>query len=387
MAGCAGKFGSLGGVKDERDPALAAVSELRTFSDINQIAFEWDAVTAPTAQGYLLYRELSNGSFKQVAKINDRFATHHTDTGLEPATSYAYFIEAFSDNGTSAPSPVVRATTQPRPDAVGFVQVLDNLPARIKLLWAPHADTRVSGYVIERSEVGAQNWREVARIDGRLSVEFIDSGLKENARFAYRVVARTFDGISSQPSAAVQSAVKPLPQAVANLAASTNLPRQIKLSWQHAPREDFSHYNIYRKGTFAYSLIATSKTAAYTDKLEKDGESYHYKVAAVDTDGQESAGGIAVTGATLAAPAAPAITHAAQQGSAVRLAWASADGRAVGYVVKKTFKGGEREFNVKAAALTDGEVAAGEKYAYRVYAVDKFGLVSEASKEASVVVK
>lgn len=373
--------------KLQKDTTLRAVNELRTFSDITQIAFEWDAVDEAQVEGYLLFRQVGNNSFKEVAKVKDRFSTHYTDTGLEANLSYAYFLQVYGKNGVSEPSATVRARTLPKFASVSHIQVLDKLPNRVKLLWAPHSDLRVSGYIIERSAANEAKWHEVAFVKGRLSVEFIDSGLKDNSRFKYRIFAKTYEGLTSLASAEVTSQTKPLPPAVSGVSASFDLPRQIKLAWQYTAASDFSHFNIYRKSGFAYSLIAQSKTTTFTDKIGEDAESFSYKITAVDNDGLESHKSPEASGKTLDAPASPNINHIAQNGKAVVLSWSSADARSVGFVVQRINKKQIKEFSTKATSFTDNGIVSGEKYSYKVLAVDKFGLSSKASKEASLAVQ
>lgn len=64
----------------------------------------------------------------------------------------------------------------------------------------------------------------------------------------------------------------------------------IKLTWGKVPDGDLSHYNVYRSLTSGegFELIAESTNNAFTDSTAEAGNTYYYKVAAVDLSGNTS---------------------------------------------------------------------------------------------------
>jgi len=75
----------------------------------------------------------------------------------------------------------------------------------------------------------------------------------------------------------------------------------------------------------------------------------------------------------------------------VRFSWTSPDGRAVRYTVTKReilglFKINDYTFkNITVTSFSDSQLRPDAKYIYKVYAIDKNGLISEPSEE--IVVK
>ena len=66
-------------LKPKIDKTLPVVTDIKTLSDVNSIAFEWTPVKDARVEGYFLYRGSDGVSLKQVAKINDRFSSHFVD--------------------------------------------------------------------------------------------------------------------------------------------------------------------------------------------------------------------------------------------------------------------------------------------------------------------
>jgi len=375
-------------VNSDEQIKLPTINSLRTLSDMTQIAFEWDVVNDANVEGYYLYRKGEGGEYKEVAKIKDRFTTHYVDTGLSPDTLYTYQLRTYHKSVLSGAGKETAVRTAPVINSVNFVQAVKGLPGRVKILWRPHNDYRVNGYVIERNGLEGDKWEKVAEVKGRLSVEFIDSNLPENSYFRYRILAKTTDGIVSNPSEIVNGQTKALPPVVANLTASTNLPKKIKLTWSGVNATDFSHYNVYKDSTFGYKLLNTTKQTSYTDNVGNDGVEASYKVTAVDKDKQEGQRQtIDVKGASLTKPATPVFVSITQVNNAVSLVWTSSDERVVRFKLLKSSKAGSQNVSVKSQSFRDTGVQIGASYSYSVVSVDKFGIESEPSKQVSIDVK
>ncbi|MCI7447643.1 fibronectin type III domain-containing protein, partial [Campylobacter sp.] len=183
ISGCA--LASLQASKKETlNAELATISNFNTISEMTQIAFEWERSEDPKVAGYNLYRAKDGGELQKIATIKDRFSTHYVDTGLEPNTSYQYAMSTYDKDGAhSQMGSIYTIQTLSSFPAVEFTQVITNLPLKAKIIWSPHEDLRVSSYVIERSKAGANNWSKIAEVKGRLSAEYIDSGLKPEESF------------------------------------------------------------------------------------------------------------------------------------------------------------------------------------------------------------
>lgn len=377
------------------DPNLPIVNELKTISDMTEIAFEWPLMADANISGYYLYRSnpKDNNQLNVIAKLDDKFTTHYVDSALAPSTEYLYELRTYNELGNiSAQGQRISVTTQPLIESVTFIQALYGLPNKIKVLWRPHPDLRVASYILEKSSLSSDSWHEVARINGRLNVEYIDNSVEPGQNYRYRISVKTYSGIISAPSKVVDAQTKALPNMVMNLSASVNLPKKIILTWDPNSNDDFNHYAIYRatNDIFPMTKIATTLDTAYEDLINDNGVNYYYKVTAVDSDGLESPRqNNAVVGSTLATPKEPIFSSVRFNGSSVELSWnQGSDSRAVKYKITKSSSEGENIiYDINSQNYSDFEVRRGVEYTYKIQAIDEFGLESKYSQKAVVITK
>lgn len=386
MSGCAMEgFGAREALSDE----LPRVGAMRSIADVSSVAFEWDLVNDSRVDGYYLYRkETSDVEFLRVGRVDSRFGAHYVDRGLKPNTQYLYKIITYNkaSNTISHDSDVIEVQTLSLAPLL-FAKAMSGYPRKIKVLWAPHADPRVSGYVIEREDRG--EWRSVGEVDSRLLVEYLDTELEDGKEYQYRVIPRTHDKVLGTPSEILHASTKPKPPIVTGIKATTELPKRIELAWNPSRQSDVISYKLYRstRDDRGFSEHATLKgETQFNDVIDADGREYFYKVSAVDTDGIESLlQELPVKGRTLPLPVAPIIEYARIENEQVVLRWAATDPRGMEYVVYKhegsLFGKSERFISVKELQFYDREVSAGEKYRYCVASVDENGLESKCSEE------
>ncbi len=359
------------------------------IADITSIAFEWKPVSDPRVVGYYVYRNTPGSEDKKlerVATIDSRFATHYVDHDLKPGSEYQYRFATITKEGSeSVASETMLVATQPMIAPVSFFQSVGNMPRSAKLLWRPHPNGKINGYIIERQNVTDQKWSEVATITGRLNAEFIDRDLKDGQVYFYRIRATTFDKLSTEPSETTKVVTKPLPSEIKSIVATNNIPRAINLTWAPSEITDLSHYNIYRSanpnGSFDYhvKLEATN----FTDTITEDGKFYFYKITAVDKDGLESAiSPVATQGSTLSKPQTPIAYEGKIVNKAAELQWKNNDPRTVSYTVVKTTKKSwiSRESvdinNITGTTFRDTDIKADTGYLYEIMSVDKDGIRS-----------
>ncbi|MBS4235144.1 fibronectin type III domain-containing protein [Campylobacter vulpis] len=358
--------------------SLPKVQNLKSISDLSNVAFEWEPLYGENIQGFYLYRSSEKEpQMKLVATIKDKFQTHYVDTKLESGTKYQYMMKTFNEQGHfSEEGQVIEIATQPRPEPLAFVQAITNLPERIKLIWRPHTDLRVNAYIIEKKRVEDKKFAKIGEVKNRLSAEFIDE-VKANENFLYRVSALTFDGIQSEPSEVLNSTSKALPPEITHLSASNDLNGKIILSWDTPVYEDFSYFKIYATSSsfLPFTLLAKTDKNNYEDIVQGAGESKQYKITMVDKDGLESPmPKKSVEGKTLGLPASPSIILAQITSEGIVLEWVDNDNRAVEYEVRRY--GGEQNAvfkGIKEKRLRDIKALAGVEYSYEVIGIDELG--------------
>lgn len=389
MSGCAMPELSLP-KKQSTNEHLPMINSFNTISDMTQIAFEWQRVDDPEVAGYEIYRAQNGEELKKIATIKDKYATHYVDTKLSPATTYEYAMATYDKNGASSLLGTrYSVQTEQALGAVEFVQVLSDLPTRAKVIWAPHDDVRVSGYIIERNDMSENKWKKIAEVKGRLVAEYIDTNLIPAHTYSYRIIAKTSDGVKSAVSEQGSANVKPLPHEVLNLIASSKEPKKIVLSWERSPEEDIKHYVIYsaRSNYLPATKLATTQDTRYEDYIDSNGATRYYKVTAVDITGGESPKQEAyVQGSTLPAPNEPSISTARYNGASVELAW-SGDSRSRSYKIYKKSKSGAVIIPATSTSYYDGDIEMGQSYTYEISALDEYGLESDKSRKAIVETK
>ena len=375
------------------DSSLPQIESVRTMADITEIGFEWSPSYGDNVEGYNIYR-LDGSKMKKIATIKDKYTSHYVDTKLTPDTQYSYRFTTFSaQKRESQPSQIITATTIGSIDSVTFVKAVTGLPNRVKLVWKPHAMDRVESYLIERNEFKSNKWEEVGKVDGRLNAEYIDSGLKDNYVYRYRVKVKTFDGIVSKPSEIVEAHTKPLPKPITGIKSTVDLPKKIILSWNPASESDFSHYKIYRSinSVMFYSYHGKTKSTEFEDLVSDNGKTYYYKIVAVDIDGLESKQqDNAIVGSTLAAVAAPIVQSVKHDGRSIFIAW-NGDSNAIKYSITKEYKSGG---NTKKQNFTgifelnynDQDTIPGIEYKYNIIAIDKYGIASNPSDSVVITI-
>lgn len=401
ISGCSTK--NLGeGNQPKIDETLEVIdsNSIRTISGITSIAFEWQKVDDSRVIGYNLYRaNLSEEStkLKQVEFIKNRYTSHYLDDDLKPSTKYAYMLSSGTVNDIeSKPSKTFQVMTLPRPEPISFIQAISNLPRQIKVIWRPHQNESIEYYKVFRSTPQDPDWEKLETLDGRLQAEYIDTKLKDNVVYLYKVVAYTFQDIPSLDSEIVKAQTKALPAGVLNLTATNNQPKKITLNWEASPAVDAVRYIIYRNttpdGSFSELKQVNNDTFTFEDFINEDGKRYFYKVTTIDKDGLESSTEVnPVMGITLTKLNKPILTLAQIQGEKAILNWQPGDNRARFYNVYKTIKDGffkvrkEKYTNITDLRYEDKDIVRGVEYNYSIEAVDENGIISERTNETLLV--
>ncbi len=377
--------------KPKIDNTLPTVSKIRSISDMTSIALEWNPIYDDRISGYRIYRSVTGEKFERLKEIKDRYSSHFLDRKLKPGSKYFYAISTFDKDGKeSVLSQPHEASTAPAPEPVPFVEAIDHLPREVKLIWRPHPNPRVQWYLIERSTPQNEEWKQIAELKGRLNAEYIDKGLEDRKIYFYRIKVRTCNGVVSAPTTPVKASTKPRPRVVQGLRATKDLPKRIEVTWLPNPEPDIQYYKVY-KSIFQigpYFVVAKTRKTKYIDLIDEDGVKRYYKVTAVDADGLESfKQDVPAVGQTLAKPLPPVILEQRLENGTLFLRWESPDQRAVSYIIKKkeidgilnvteyTFK------DIKSTTFTDAGLKPGAKYIYKIYAVDRFGIVSKPSEK------
>lgn len=380
------------------DPTLQKVSINGHIESMTTIAFEWKPLTDTRVKGYYVYRnnpEKKNSKFSRQATIETRFVTHYTDKNLKPSTTYVYRFSSYNAKmQESVMGKTYRVTTKPILESVSFFDSIGNLPRMAKLIWRPHDNPAVKGYILERQSIEKPEWIEVCTINNRLQAEYIDRNLDDNRVYKYRLRAITYEGIKSTPSSIVKIVTKPLPKKVSELKATTAKARQIIVSWAANKEKDISHYNVYRSnsGESSYNFYTKVNKNIFIDKINEDGKNYYYKVTAVDKDGLEGhKQEIPAHGSTIDKPETPTLIDVIAKDYSAILSWKNNDERTKTYIIIKTTKDSwissttQNITGITGTTYTVKDLKPDTQYKFQVIAVDANGVKSEPTQAADVL--
>jgi len=267
-------------------PAPGGVQASSLSSD--SIMLSWNAVSE--AIGYKIYRSNSSaGSYTLRNSVGT--TTSYTDNGLSPSTIYYYKVSTLHNNGESAQSSPVSASTS----AEAPIQPPTGLNASalssssIQVTWS--GVSGATGYRVYRSSSasGAYNLTGSAA-----SSPYTDNGLSSGTTYYYKV-SSVKDSQESVQSSTYASATTQTgggtidypPTMPTGLVVSSVYSGSITLTWNSVPTA--TSYNVYRSNTQtgAEAKINTSPvtSASYTDSVPA-GASYFYKVTGVNSSGE-----------------------------------------------------------------------------------------------------
>jgi len=377
---------------------VVSLTQNGVFADMKAIGFEWKGIKDTRVQGIYVYKKTVNEEnldYKYHDTIKSRFVTHYVDENLEPKTQYGYYFKTFSSDAESNPSDERFVNTLPYLDSVSWIHAVQNMPRSAKIIWRPHTNQIVKAYRIDRKSAEDEEWEKLTVVNGRLSAEYIDTELKDNYIYSYRIRVLTYNDITSYSSKIVKVITKPLPKVVTGVFASEKEPKKIKIIWKKTEQSDFSNYNIYRSSSEdgSYDLLASVENNEYIDKIDEDNKIYFYKVSVVDKDTLESKFNDSIAkGQTLAKPKAPFSVITKKSGNNIEVSWQSNDSRVKSYIVKKRIKKGwfsvtsELVSDIKSKLFVDRDVETDATYSYQIYAVDKFSIASEPSETINHIV-
>lgn len=403
------RVGSVGkpskAVRVKTAPPPAAVMDVTAGGlEVRCVPLAWSA-GAEDIVGYNVYRsEAADGEFARLAYVKGRESTTYLDGAKDPGNllddkAYFYVINAVNNIGVEGDdSEIVSATTRPVPPVVQGLAGESFRPREIPFKWTASDDEKVIGYAISRAEPESDSFAEIATVEGRDTTEYLDRGQKSSwfgggssglgnltsgAEYRYRVCAFNTAQARSEWSEPAAATTKFVPEIPKGLAATTNLPRQVQMSWDANPESDIREYvvegssdgrkfkEVTRVATDAGELTATEGRLA-------DNEARWYRIKAIDADTLESGWCEAVEGRAKPAPDAPSDVgfEFADDGAVVR--WTAPEQPDVtGYKIwKKGFLGAEEIGSVEATEFTIGAATLGKGIAVQVSALDADGLES-----------
>jgi len=305
--------------------------------------------------------------------------TQYDDEGLATATTFRYRLVAANAAGQSAVAgPVTASTNLPAdPSSVSATVVSGS---RIDVTWSDNSDSETR-FRIERC--GGQGCSDFAPLDSVAAdvTTFSDLSIDVDAYYTYRVRAVNAAG-SSNPSDPFEINTL-LPLEPAKLALALTQTTEVTLVWSDGSDNE-TGFSIERCAgvgctDFAAIALAVADTQLYRDATVTPGETYSYRIRAVN-----AAGGSAYLperSITATAPAAPtALSASILSASQVRLTWTDNSNSEVGFYIDRCAGPGCSNFAVVDSTIVNdrayqaGGLAVGTSYTFRVRAFNAAGV-------------
>ncbi len=246
-----------------------------------------------------------------------------------------------------------------KPSAPSGLSV-SNTIASLTLKW--NAVTDATGYEIYRAGTDGK----YSKIKTVTSTSYVDTNVKNNTQYSYKIKAYNAAGASAFSTAA---SLKKTQISVSNLKADAN-GSKVQLSWTGGVT-GAEGYVIYRRTEGgSYAEIGRTSGKTYSDTISA-GIKYYYAVAVYS--GSRTEDKCPEVGVMYLAE--PAVTGASNITSGVQVKWSKVTG-ATGYIVyhKGAGKGWARIADIKDGSTvnyTDTTAASGTTYTYTVRAYNK----------------
>lgn len=213
----------------------------------------------------------------------------YADTGLTPATTYMYRIKSVNPTGTSSPSATVTATTQDvAPKQASNLTATVISSSQLHLQWQDNSINE-SGFHLYRKTGSGGTFILLATIPASPgtggTVQYEDANLSSGTYYEYHLKAFNAVAEAADFAGAHATTITDAPAGLKAFASNG----QVALSWTSLAAA--TSYIVYRGtkagGEGAVPLATGLSSAAYADTSVSNGQTYFYRVTAID-DGGES---------------------------------------------------------------------------------------------------
>lgn len=259
----------------ELDPnySLAAPTSLTASSDSisGSPKLKWNAVDG--AVKYYVYRSASKSSgYKYIGTAK---TTSYKDSSADAGSKYYYRVRAVNAGGIkSDPSNIIARTCDCAKPAVTASNTAST--GLIKLKWST-IDGAEKYYVYRASSKSG----DYTKIASTTSTSYTDKAAKAGKKYYYKVKAICDNSSANSAYCTAVARTCDCARPDVSIKLSSGHP---KLSWDIV--SGASEYYVYRstsqEGT--YSKISSTTGTSYTDKTATAGETYYYKVKAINTN-------------------------------------------------------------------------------------------------------
>ena len=388
-----------------------APAGLTATAEPAQIALEWSASPPADFTGYAIYRaEASFTDLSAATKIAEGVTeAPYTDADVSYGQDYFYRVTANDDAGNESPA-TDEASASPvdatPPAAPSGIAVTDETTNLVSLSWSTNNEGDLVGYNVYATSSSFSSKGAANRLNSTLLTEtaFDHSSIPNGQPVYYRITA--VDGAGNESALSAEVTGTPVdetaPEAPSDCVVSNETDEEIALTWSVGSEPDLAGYNLYRSPNSFSDLQSAQRlngnpltASGYVDDGLTNGETYYYRLTAVDGAGNESAVSAEVVAEPRdnVAPDAPTALGAEVEDNSALLEWTASTASDVeGYYVYRSTAsfsapGQATRVNAELASSTAYQLTGltnGQAYALRVTAVDASGNESDLSAEITL---
>ena len=330
-----------------------------TASGTTAINLSWSAPASTGGSaitGYKIESSSDGGSsWSDLVANTSNTTTTYAHTGLAAGDTRHYRVSAINTNGAGTASNVDSATTGTSvPGAPTGLSATASGTTAINLSWSAPASTggsAITGYRIEVSSNGTSSWTNLVANTSNTTTTYAHTGLTAGTTRHYRVSAINANGTGVPSNVANATTGATAPGAPTGLSATASGTTAINLSWSAPASTGGSAITGYKievspNGTSGWTdqVANTNSTATtYAHTGLAAGDTRHYRVSAINTNGAGTASNVAnaTTGQTTVTFGASSYT-AAEGGATATVAvqLSAAASATVTIPLTKTHRGG-----------------------------------------------
>ncbi|MBD3228496.1 MAG: hypothetical protein GF329_09935, partial [Candidatus Lokiarchaeota archaeon] len=266
-----------------------AVTNVGTGNTLN---ITWSPSGASDIVKYKIYRaNESDGIYENIINITHP-TSYYTNIGLEDGQTYYYKISGLDEVPNEGINSTIKSgiptDTIPPSKVLGVNISIIYTGNTLNITWDANTELDLLHYRIYRSTISGFTPTQDNWIANTSNLYYLDSTLTDGTTYYYKITAIDDGGPnqnegtpSDQASGTPADTVAP--GNVTGLQVSVvKSGNKLNLEW-NAASGDVVNYRIYRNSTSTqFTLIYTTSNTWYNDTGLTDGETYWYKVAAID---------------------------------------------------------------------------------------------------------
>jgi fibronectin type 3 domain-containing protein len=348
------------------------------------VVLTWNAPSSDGGSpvtGYKVFRGISSGSLTNIANLGNSLS--YTDQNLANGTRYYYQVSAVNGMGEGARtvelSAMTSAVVPTQPMGLAAIAVGGG---NISLTWSAPASEGGSAVTDYRIYRGTSSGSETFLASVGTQRSYLDSGLGYGQTLFYQVSATNALGEGGRSSEASASISSSLPSSPQNFVAFSG-DSTVSLSWS-APNRDggtpITGFRIYRGPIVGEeSLLGSCVGLSYEDTTAVNGQTYFYKVSAVNSVGEGDCSNEA-SAMPFGLPHAPIDLEARASNGGASLTWAPPSDNGGRQITSyKIYRGDSPSSTVLLTSTGTGQeyqdsgLVNGDAYYYEVSAVSEIG--------------